>query len=188
MLGLYLFYSLAVSSDIFKDVNNQIEDSNDFFSRNLENEKSLLGDVKFDQVALAPIIVAGAAITPFPSYLDTEARQLSIFSRFQNDLVRNMMYFFMYVGLYFTFKNRFREYIGIIFFLIAYLGVITSAANSFQARFHMPIIPFVVIFIGVGVVEFKSKSNRSWLIYLTFIFLAQLAWTYFKLDIRGINA
>lgn len=188
MLGLYLFYSLAVTSDIFKDVNNQIEDSNDFFSRNLENEKNLLSDVKFDQVALAPIIVAGAAITPFPSYLDTEARQLSIYSRFQNDLVRNMMYFFMYVGLYFTFKNRFREYIGIVFFVIAYLGVITSAANSFQARFHMPIIPFVVIFIGVGVVEFKSKSNKSWLIYLTFIFLAQLAWTYFKLDIRGINA
>lgn len=188
MLGLYLFYSLAVSSDIFKDVNNQIEDSNDFFSRNLENEKSLLGDVKFDQVALAPIIVAGAAITPFPSYLNTEARQLSIFSRFQNDLVRNMMYFFMYIGLYHTFKKRFKEYIGIIFFLIAYLGVITSAANSFQARFHMPIIPFVVIFIGVGVVEFKSRSNRAWLVYLLFIFIAQLSWTYFKLNIRGINA
>ena len=188
MLGLYLFYSLAVSSDIFNDVNNQIEDSNDFFSRNLENEKSLLGNVQFDQVALAPIIVAGAAITPFPSYLNTEARQLSIFSRFQNDLVRNMMYFFMYIGLYYTFKKRFKEYIGIIFFLIAYLGVITSAANSFQARFHMPIIPFVIIFIGVGVVEFKPKSNRAWLVYLLFIFIAQLSWTYFKLNIRGINA
>lgn len=188
MLVLYMFYSLVVTSDVFKDVNHQLEDSNDFFSRNLENEKSLLGDVKFDQVALAPIIVAGAAITPFPSYLNTEARQLSIFSRFQNDLIRNMMYFFMYVGLYFTFKNRFKEYIGIVFFLIAYLAVITSAANSFQARFHMPIIPFVVIFIGVGVVEFKSKSNKAWLVYLLFIFLAQLSWTYFKLNIRGINA
>jgi hypothetical protein len=68
------------------------------------------------------------------------------------------------------------------------LGVITSAANSFQARFHMPIIPFVVIFIGVGVVEFKSRSNRAWLVYLLFIFIAQLSWTYFKLNIRGINA
>jgi 4-amino-4-deoxy-L-arabinose transferase-like glycosyltransferase len=188
MLAVYLFYSLAISSDVFSDVNSQIEDSSDFFSRNLENEKSLLGDVKFDQVALAPLIVAGAAITPFPSYLNTEARQLSIFSRFQNDLVRNMMYFFMYVGLYYTFKKRFKEYIGIIFFLVAYLGVITSAANSFQARFHMPIIPFVVIFIGVGVVEFKSRSNRAWLVYLLFIFIAQLSWTYFKLNIRGINA
>ena len=187
MLSLYLFYSLAMSSNIFSDVNNQIEDSNDFFSRNLENEKSLLGDVKFDQVALAPLIVAGAAITPFPSYLATEARQLSIYTRFQNDLVRNMMYFFMYVGLYFTFKNKFKEYIGILFFLISYLGVITSAANSFQARFHMPIIPFVVVFIGVGIVELGAKYRRTWWMYLIGIFMAQLAWTYFKLNIRGIN-
>ncbi len=74
-----------------------------------------------------------------------------------------------------------------IFFTIAYLAVITSAANSFQARFHMPIIPFIIIFIGVGVVEVKSKLNKSWSLYLIFIFLAQLMWTYFKLNIRGIN-
>jgi hypothetical protein len=187
LLGLYLFFSLALSSDIFTDVNNQIEDSSDFFSRNLENEKGLLGDVQFDQVALAPLIVVGAAITPFPSYLNTEARQLSIYSRFQNDLVRNVMYFFMYVGLYFVIKNKFREHIGIVFFFISYLAVITSAANSFQARFHMPIIPFVIIFMGVGIVEFNPKNNRYWFIYLFFIFIAQLAWTYFKLNIRGIN-
>ena len=187
LLGLYLFFSLALSSDIFTDVNNQIEDSSDFFSRNLENEKGLLGDVQFDQVALAPLIVVGAAITPFPSYLNTEARQLSIYSRFQNDLVRNVMYFFMYVGLYFVIKNKFREHIGIVFFFVSYLAVITSAANSFQARFHMPIIPFVIIFMGVGIVEFNPKNNRYWFIYLFFIFIAQLAWTYFKLNIRGIN-
>lgn len=184
---LYLFYSIAVSMGIFNDVNNQIGDSKNFFSRNLENEKNLLGNVDFDQVALAPIIVAGAAITPFPSYLNTEARQLSIYSRFQNDLVRNIMYFFMYVGIFFTVKNRFREYIGILFFFIAYLGVITAAANSFQARFHMPIIPFVTVFMGVGIVEFKSRKISAWWIYLFFIFIAQLAWTYFKLNIRGIN-
>ena len=97
------------------------------------------------------------------------------------------MYFFMYVGLYFTFKNKFKEYIGILFFLISYLGVITSAANSFQARFHMPIIPFVVVFIGVGIVELGAKYRRTWWMYLIGIFMAQLAWTYFKLNIRGIN-
>lgn len=188
VLVLYLFYSLALSSNIFQDVNNQIEDSRDFFSRNLENEKNLLGNVSFDQVALAPLIIGGAAITPFPSYLDTEARQLSIFTRFQNDLIRNMMYFFMYIGLYHTIKNKFREFIGILFFFGAYLSVITSAANSFQARFHMPIIPFAILFIGIGIVEFSNKSRRYWLIYLLFIFVAQLMWTYFKLNIRGISA
>jgi 4-amino-4-deoxy-L-arabinose transferase-like glycosyltransferase len=188
MLGLYLFYSLGVANNIFNDVNNQIADSEDFFSRNLENEKSLLGNVKFDQVALAPLIVIGAAITPFPSYLDTEARQLSIFSRFQNDLVRNMMYFFMYFGLYQVLKKKFKEYLAIVFFFLAYLGVITSAANSFQARFHMPIIPFAIIFIGVGIAEYKAKHHRNWLIYLILIFIAQLSWTYFKLNIRGIDA
>lgn len=187
LLVLYLFYSLAVSGNVFEDVNNQISDSQDFFSRNLENEKNLLGDVQFDQLALAPLIVAGAAITPFPSYLDTEARQLSIITRFQNDLVRNIMYFFMYLGLFYTLKSRFKEFVGIVFFLIAYLGVITSAANSFQARFHMPIIPFVIVFMGVGIVEYKPQQKKWWLFYLILILLAQLAWTYFKLNIRGIS-
>ncbi len=187
MISLYLFYSIVASTDIFKDVNSQIEDSSDFFSRNLESEKNFLGNVTFDQVALAPVIIAASVITPFPSYLNTEARQLSIYTRFQNDLVRNMMYFFMYAGLYFTFKKRFKEYTGILFFLMAYLGVITAAANSFQARFHMPIIPFVIVFMGIGIVELNPRFNRMWLVYLMLIFIAQLAWTYFKLDIRGID-
>ncbi len=187
LIGIYLFYSLVASVGVFDDINRQVSDSEDFFSRNLENEKSLLGNVQFDQVALAPLIVAGAIITPFPSYLNTEERQLAIYTRFQNDLVRNMMYFFFYIGFYHVIRNKFKEYLSMIFFTIAYLAVITSAANSFQARFHMPIIPFIIIFIGVGVVEVKSKLNRSWSLYLILIFLAQLMWTYFKLNIRGIN-
>ena len=187
LFGMYIFYSLVISAGFFNDIERQVSDSEDFFSRNLESEKSMLGNVKFDQVALAPVIVTGAVITPFPSYLNTEERQLAIYTRFQNDLVRNMMYFFFYIGFYFVVRNRFREYISIIFFTIAYLAVITSAANSFQARFHMPIIPFIIMFIGVGIVEVKDKVNRAWSIYLVGIFIAQLMWAYFKLNIRGIN-
>lgn len=187
IIGIYIFYSLVVSVGFFDDIERQVTDSEDFFSRNLENEKSMLGNVKFDQVALAPVIVAGSIITPFPSYLNTEERQLSIYTRFQNDLVRNMMYFFFYVGFYYVVRNKFREYLAIMFFTIAYLGVITTAANSFQARFHMPIIPFIIIFIGVGVVEIRDRVNKYWSVYLLGIFAAQLMWVYFKLNIRGIN-
>ncbi len=186
LVFVYLIYSFVISLGIFEDVNRQLVESDGYFSRNLEQEKDLIGDIKFDQVALAPLIVGGAILTPFPSYLNTEERQLTIYSRFQNDLVRNMMYFFFYIGVYFTIKNRLREYASIIFFTVAYLAVITSAANSFQARFHMPILPFIIIFIGVGVVEVKRKVNKAWSIYLVGIFIAQLMWAYFKLNIRGL--
>ncbi len=188
ILALIVFLGVASQTGRLDEFNAQLDDREDFFSRNLQGEKERLGNVSFDQVALAPIIFAGAIITPFPSYTYTENRQLSILSRFQNELIRNMMYFFLYIGLYWSVREYFFKSLSLIFFFVSYLIVITATGNSFQARFHMPILPLAAVFIGVGILRCGDKSRRFWSIYLAGIFLAHLAWTLFKLNIRGLDA
>jgi hypothetical protein len=185
------FFSIGVillmnSRGLFYDVDAQVQDSAGFFERNLQGEADLLGNISFKQAVVAPFIIGGSFLTPFPSFLNTEPRQIAIIARFQNEMIRNLMYYFAILGLIIVVRKHLKEGSILIFFILSYLFVITSAANSFQDRFHLPMVPYIIIIMSVGFIESKAKWISRWDWYLIFLFITHLSWSVFKLNIRGI--
>jgi hypothetical protein len=180
--------SLINTSGIFKDINEVYQEGQNFgfFSINLKSEAKLVGNINYKQAAITPFIIAGSIVTPFPSFLITEPRQIPIVARFQNEMVRNLMYYFAILGLVLLIVSDFRKGSLLLLFLFGYLYVITSAGNSFQDRFHLPMVPFFIIAMSVGILQSSRKWLKRWDWYLALIFIAQISWTIFKLNIRGI--
>jgi hypothetical protein len=175
-------------SGLFRDINQTYSEGEegDFFSRNLQSEKDRLGNISYKEAAVAPFIIAGSFITPFPSFLNTEERQIPIIAHFQNEMIRNLMYYFAFLGLIFLLRKNFRNSSILILFSFGYLYVITAAGNSFLDRFHLPLVPFLIIAMTVGMLNSKPVWIKRWNIYLVVIIIGQVLWTIFKLNIRGI--
>jgi hypothetical protein len=189
---LIIVFSVSIlminNSGLFSDINQTYIEGQegDFFSRNIESEANRLGNVSFKEAAVAPFIVSGSLLTPFPSFLYTEERQIPIIAHFQNEMIRNLMYYFAILGLVFLIRKDFRNSSILLFFCLGYLYVITTSGTSFQDRFHLPLEPFVIIAMSVGMLNSKPRWIYNWSWYLVIIFIAQISWTIFKLNIRGI--
>jgi len=168
------------------DISDVYEESDEIFEKNLTAEAKNVGNISYDQVIVAPFIILGAFITPFPSFLVTEERQKPIVAHFQNEIVRNYMYYFALLGIILLIKKSFIKSSLLLFFIISYLYVLASSGTSFIDRFHLPLVPFIIITMSVGFIESNLKWKNRWHIYIFIIVVAQIAWTIFKLNIRGL--
>lgn len=142
--------------------------------------------ISYDRALVAPFLLIGAAVTPFPSLLDLEERQLGIYVHFQNELVRNIMYFFAFLGIFYSLKDKFRMSSLIILFGLGYIGILAVSAVSFQDRFQLPALPFMIMFMSEGFCGSRRPLVVKWLVYLAFLFIAIFLWNYFKMGIRGL--
>lgn len=142
--------------------------------------------ISYNRAFVAPFIMVGAIVTPFPSFLDFEERQLAIYTQFQNELVRNIMYFFAFLGIYFSLRKRFRTSLLITTFSLGYILILTLSAVSFQSRFQLLSLPFMIMFMAEGFTTSKKPLVGKWIVYMCLIFIAIFAWNYFKLSIRNL--
>jgi hypothetical protein len=140
----------------------------------------------FEKTFVAPFIIAGSPVTPFPTLLDLDERQLAIYSKFHNELTRNIMYFFAFLGIYFAVTRSFKNSSLILLFTLGYIFILMVSAVSFQDRYQLPSLPFMIVFMSAGLVHVKKPLKGKWPVYLVFIFLAIFAWNFFKLTIRGL--
>jgi 4-amino-4-deoxy-L-arabinose transferase-like glycosyltransferase len=178
-----LFVTYELSMD--KHIESAIEASQDQFGTELDKASADRG-INYSVALVAPLLISGAIITPFPSLLNFEERQIGIYAHFQNEIIRNIMYFFVFVGLIRFVKQRKSGAIFAASFAILYILILAISGISFQDRFQVLALPFLIVFMSDGIVAQYQKKEKHWLIYLSFIFLAILAWNIFKLSNRGL--
>lgn len=168
-----------------ESVYNIIESSTTRFENELSTAAADRG-VSYETAVIAPLLLAGAIITPFPSLLDFEKRQLNIFTHFQNEIIRNILYFFVFLGLLRIFRKRTKGIVFIASFAIGYIVVLAASGISFQDRFQLLALPFLIIFMADGIsISYPSKL-KHWKLYLIFICIAVVLWNVFKLSNRGL--
>ena len=136
---------------------------------------------------------AGAAIFapmiftfPFPTMVETPKQETSRMLH-GGLFVKNIMSFFCIFAIgYLLLKKKWREHVLLIAFLITYLGILVFSAFAHSERFHMPVLPFELIFAALGV-SFVSRKESKWYNYwLIFMFVVFLGWSWFKLKGRGL--
>ena len=139
---------------------------------------------------------AGAAVfapmiftLPFPTmakpYEGQEKQQLLHGGNF----IKNVISFFTILALFvLLFSGRWRENLLSISFLLGYLIVLVFSAFAQSERFHQPIMPFEFMFAayGLSIAVTKPKYRRLFTYWCVAMFVACVAWNWFKLAGRGL--
>jgi hypothetical protein len=160
-------------------------DSGKFLSENIEfSAKNRSIDINLTKTL--PFMFIGAVVTPFPSLLMLEERQLPIIAHFQNEIIRNFLYFFVFLGVLLSLGDKFKERSIVFFSGFGYILVLALTGTAFQDRYQLPALPFLIIVMSSGIIEIRTHQIKWFNIYSILISVAIVWWNLFKINLRGL--
>ena len=122
---------------------------------------------------------------PFPTLVNTQQENLMMLSG--AFYTRNVYVFFVLIALIMMYRRRMlRNHVLIISFLLSYMAVLASSGFALSGRFHLPAIPFLLVFAGYGITQMNNKNIKYYVPYLIVISLVIIGWNWFKLAGRGM--
>jgi len=133
-------------------------------------------------LVFAPLIL----VAPFPTFVNIENQENHMLLSGGN-FVKNIMAFFVIIAMLVMFKNKlWRKHVLILAILSTYLAILAMSKFAIVERFHMPALPFHIIFAAFGISQLNKKNTRYFKIYLFFIAIVIFGWNWFKLAGRGL--
>ena len=125
---------------------------------------------------------------PFPTMTDAHAQQETQMLLNGGNMVKNIMSGFVIFSLFILlFTGEWRQHALPLAFLLGYLVVLTMSSFPHSERFHQPVMPFEWLFAAYGLsVALTRKKYKRWFGYWCILmFVAAIAWNWFKLAGRG---
>ena len=170
-------FSQEISHYYNESTINQQSQLQNYATRDYGNKWAVYGS----KIIFVPLII----IAPFPTFVNTSQENAEMIHGAL--FVRNIIAFFAIIALIYLFQNgRYRRHILIVTLTLTYLGILALSGFAFSERFHVPILPFLIMFAGFGVTVINKRQNRYFIPYLIFIFLIIIGWNWFKLAGRGM--
>ncbi len=84
-------------------------------------------------------------------------------------------------------KGPWRDHVLLLAIMLGYLVVLVFSNFAQSERFHMPALPFEMIFAAVGVSFVSKRQHKTlYLCWCGLMVLAIIAWSWFKLKGRGL--
>lgn len=141
---------------------------------------------QFAKYAGASIFAPLIFTIPFPTIINTPEQENQQMINGGN-YVKNILSFFIIFAFFsLIFQKKWRQHSLLIFFVVGYLGIITLSSFAQSERFHLPILPFSLMFAAYGLSILKKKHVKWFNVFLFFEFVALIGWSWFKLAGRGI--
>ena len=143
---------------------------------------------RFAKYAGAAVFAPMIFTVPFPTMNEVPGQESQKMIHGGN-FVKNIISFFTIVALFMLlFSGDWRKYVLPLAILCGYLVVLVFSSFAHSERFHLPILPFSLMFAAYGI----SKMNEVWWIkkyypyWCALMFVAAIAWNWFKLAGRGM--
>lgn len=127
---------------------------------------------------------------PFPSMVrpfeGQDVQQLLNGGNFCKNIISGFTIFAMMLLLM---SGKWREHLVPLSFMLGYLVVLTMSTFAQSERFHQPAMPFEMMFAAYGLSEALTKPKyKRWFTYWTgLMFVACIAWNWFKMAGRGLS-
>ncbi len=137
---------------------------------------------------------AGAAVfapmiftIPFPTMVNV-AEQYNQMMIHGGNFVKNITSFFTIMALFIMlFSGDWRKHVLPIAIICGYLVVLVFSNFAQSERFHLPTIPFAMMFAAYTISLMNNPRYKRWYTYWCMImFIAAVAWNWFKLAGRGM--
>jgi hypothetical protein len=128
-----------------------------------------------------PLVVIG----PLPTMVNTHQENAAMMAGAM--FFRNVMAFFTIVSAVLLMKrHQWRNHVFLLAVLFSWLFVLGSSGFALQDRFHLVLLPIIVIFAGNIISNADKKMMNYFSVYLMFIGALIVAWNWFKLAGRGL--
>jgi 4-amino-4-deoxy-L-arabinose transferase-like glycosyltransferase len=134
--------------------------------------------------AFAPMIFT----IPFPTMNHIEGQENQMMIHGGNFVKNIVSYFTLTALIILLFSGKWRKHVLIGAILCGYLVVLVFSNFAQSERFHQPVLPFILMFAAYGIsLMSQQKLLKKWYNYWCIImFVAALAWNWFKLAGRGL--
>lgn len=139
---------------------------------------------------------AGAAVfapliftIPFPTMNQVLESQTAQNIQSGGNYIKNILSFFVIiVMIMMLISGEWRRHVFILAYTIGYHLVLVMSSFAHSGRFHMPVIPMLMLFAayGVQIAKTNGKVRRWYPIALVLEVVVCLAWGWFKLAGRGM--
>lgn len=126
---------------------------------------------------------------PFPTmvrpYEGQEVQQLNNGGNFTKNI---LSFFTIFAMLMLLVSGKWRDHLLPLSFMLGYLVVLTMSAFAQAERFHQPVMPFEFMFAayGLSIAITRPKYKRWFTYWCGAMFVAAIAWNWFKLAGRGL--
>lgn len=143
----------------------------------------------FAKYATATVFAPLIFTLPFPTFNAANRSQILQQMLSGGSFIKNVMsYFVILVMVIFLISGQWRRHVFIIAFLCGYLAALVFSNYAQSGRFHMPVIPLLMMFgaYGISLVKQRHKFLTWYYMFLIGEVFACLAWNWFKLKGRGM--
>jgi len=153
---------------------------------NMEWRAERDGGNNFAKYAGATVFAPLIFTIPFPTMVNVEYQENQMMVN-GNNYVKNILSFFVILAFVFILKQkRWRKNPLLISFVLTYLVILVLSSFAHSERFHLPILPIYIIFAAYGISQLTNTHKRYFNYWLILIFVAIVAWSWFKLAGRGL--
>ena len=126
---------------------------------------------------------------PFPTVVRPfEGQEVQQFLNGGNFVKNIMSAFTIFALVMLLMSGKWREHLLPFSFLLGYLVVLTMSTFAQSERFHQPAMPFEFMFAayGLSIAVTKPKYKRWFTYWCGLMFVACIAWNWFKIVGRGL--
>lgn len=144
------------------------------------------GGNEFAKYAGAAVFAPMIFTIPFPTLVDTPNQENQRMIHGGN-FVKNITSAFTIFALFLLlFSGEWRKHVLVIAIGCGYLVVIALSSFAHSERFHLPALPFALMFASYGISQLQKKHKKWFNYWIMLIFVANVAWAWFKLRGRGM--
>lgn len=177
--------SYFVGGKIATEIEQVWEDRSSNQSQSMEYRANMKGGNQFVKYATGAVFAPMIFVIPFPTMVETPGQENQKLIHGGN-YVKNIMAFFTMFALFLIIKDgKWREYTLTGSFMIGYLIVIALSKFAASERFHLPVLPLILMYAAYGISQVTNKTKKYFTFYMVFLFVALLGWSWFKLAGRG---
>ena len=155
---------------------------------NMEWRAERKGGNVFAKYAGATVFAPMIFTLPFPSMVNIEGQDQQQLLNGGN-FVKNIMSAFTILALVMLLlSGDWRKHMLPLSFMLGYLVVLAFSSFAQSERFHQPAMPFEFMFAayGLSIAVTKPKYKRWFTYWCGLMFVACIAWNWFKLKGRGL--
>lgn len=156
---------------------------------NMEWRGTRQGGNSFAKYAGAAVFAPLIFTIPFPTFntaLESQYLQVQLAG---GSYIKNIFSFFVIiVMLMMLISGEWRRHVFIIAYTVGYHLVLVMSQFAQSGRFHMPVIPMLMLFAayGIQIAKTNGKLRRWFPIVLVIEVVVCLGWNWFKLKGRGM--
>ncbi|SOD81248.1 glycosyltransferase family 39 protein [Spirosoma fluviale] len=176
---------LIASTPLVNSINEYLKASDQNLNSQMDNFATRDGANKLARYGSRGIFLPFMLMAPFPTlvYVADQSNAMMLAGAY---FTRNIYAFFVFIGLFALYKRRqLREHVLLLAFMLSYIFVLASSGFALSERFHLPLVPFLLVFAAYGVSQLNNRNKKYYIPYLALVTLIIVGWNWFKVAGRS---